>query len=323
MRNRPLLSRLSNVDREKLRHRLVLAQFIAAPIGLIVLCGLLWRELPMHRIGENALGIGASVLIGVLGLEAFAVRLGLIVRLFGLSASKAAIWRIHTVTLFYYFFLPAGIGYDLVRAAKTGNATGHPKGTRLAGIVSVERLAGGLGLFVLLLLALPFSQIDDRSPLKWLDPSIGLWLGLISGFASLSAVFYILAQRRLPQLRLLYPAAAISAGAYAIMALGIWIAAEALDVGVGLTEILVALSGTLLFQLIPVNLFGVSFGEVAAVAVYIAYGLDRADAVFLVTIAYLQRLATALLGGLIEAVLSATWLVENKAGSRTSDTGAP
>jgi hypothetical protein len=59
-----------------------------------------------------------------------------------------------------------------------------------------------------------------------------------------------------------------------------------------------------------VNLVGVSLGEVAAVAIYMAYGLERPDAVLMVTLAYLQRLAAALVGGGVEAVHSARWLMQ-------------
>jgi hypothetical protein len=97
-----------------------------------------------------------------------------------------------------------------------------------------------------------------------------------------------------------------------VLAAGIWIGAEAWGVAIDPTEVLVALAGTLLFQLIPVNLVGVSFGEVAAVAIYMAYGLSRPDAVLLTTIAYLQRLAAALLGGGLEGVTSARWLLTRR-----------
>ncbi len=295
-----------NIDRTRLRQRLLLAQLIAAPIGLVVLAWLLVDELPLARISENVVGVSAGVLVGLAGLQIFGARLHLVARLFGLEIARRAVWRVHIVSLFYYFFLPAGVGYDLVRVAKLGASTTRgATGWKLAGIGAVERVAGGAGLVVLLLLALPFTKVAEDARLPILSLPVKYW-GLGVALAVLVAgVVYLLAHQRYPRLRLIYPAAGLSAGAYAVVAAGIWIAAEALGIRISSTEILVALSGTLLFQLIPVNLLGVSFGEVAAVAIYAAYGLDRPEAVFLTTIAYLQRLAAALIGGGIEAWFSA------------------
>jgi uncharacterized membrane protein YbhN (UPF0104 family) len=304
-----LAVRRPEIDREKLRRRLILAQLVAAPIGLVVLGVLLVWELPLARIHEAAGGVAAGVLVGLAGLEAFGARLWLLDRMFDLRVPVRAVWRIHVVTMFYYFFLPAGFGYDLVRAAKLGNASPGTGTWKLAGVASVERIAGGIGLIALMLVALPFTKVAEETRLTWLDPPLDVWLALVAGAVILAAGFYLAVGRRHPRVRLIYPAAAASAGAYALLAAGIWIAAESLGIRISSTEILVALAGTLLFQLIPVNLVGVSFGEVAAVAIYAAYGLDRPEAVFLATIAYLQRLAAALVGGGLEAVHSARWLI--------------
>ena len=55
----------------------------------------------------------------------------------GLEIARRAVWRVHIVSLFYYFFLPAGVGYDLGRVAKLGasttrGATGGKRVTRTA-----------------------------------------------------------------------------------------------------------------------------------------------------------------------------------------------
>ena len=50
----------------------------------------------------------------------------------------------------------------------------------------------------------------------------------------------------------------------------------------------------------------------AALALYMAYGLSRPDAVLLTTLAYLQRLAAALIGAGVEGVASASWLLTRR-----------
>lgn len=308
----------ARIDRDRLRQRLLLTQLIAAPVGLVVLAWLLVDELPMDRIGANAGGVLAGIVVGLIGLVVFGARLHLMARLFGIAVSRHDTWRVHLVSLFYYFFLPAGVGYDLVRVAKLGGAGTNVTGWKLAGVASVERIAGGAGLAVLLLLALPFTKMAEDARLAILEPPFEVWAAAVAAAAAVAGVVYVLGRRRYPRLRLLYPAGGLSALAYALVAAGIWIAAEALGIRISSTEILVALAATLLFQLIPVNLLGVSFGEVAAVAVYGAYGLARPEAVFLTTIAYLQRLAAALLGGGVEVGHSARSLLHIRNNRRAA-----
>src|SRR5690606_24097314 len=114
----------------------------------------------------------------------------------------------------------------------------------------------------------------------------------------------------------LLPATAASTGCYLLIAAAVWLAAEAMGIRISLAEVLVALAGTLLFQLVPVNLLGVSFGEVAAIAVYLAFGLEHPGAPMLTTLAYLQRLGAAIIGGAIEARHSFRWLSHNGFGPR-------
>jgi uncharacterized membrane protein YbhN (UPF0104 family) len=308
----PVRTPFGPIDSDVLRHRLIVAQLIGAPVGLVVLGWLLVTELPLERLQDHWVGLAGSVMLGLVGLELFGLRLWLMARLFYLDAPVHSIWRIHVVTMFYYFFLPAAVGYDLVRAAKLGAASSDSSGWRLAGLASMERIAGGLGLAVLLLIGLPFTDLAQDSELAWMNPDPVVWWSLVGGLLALLGAVYLLARRRFPTLRLLYPATLVSALAYTVMAAGIWSAAAAWGVEIEPTEVLVALAGTLLFQLIPVNLMGVSFGEVAAVAIYMAYGLARPDAVLLTTVAYLQRLSAALLGGGLEGVASARWLLTRR-----------
>jgi len=299
------------VDRERLRSRLIVAQLIASPVGVVILAWLLVSELPTERLRAHTEEVGAALAAGVAGLVLFGVRLRLILRAFGLTLGRGNLWRIHLTSLFYYFFLPAGVGYDLARAAKVGAAAGGVPMRRLAAVVVVERLVGGASLFLLLIAALPFIHLIDDSHLWWLDPPAWVWGGIAGTVALTAVALAALARYRRAELAALLSGTWISVLAYVVIATAIWSAAWTLAVEVSLAEILVALAGTLFFQLIPVNLLGVSFGEVAAVAIYMAYGLDRPDAVLLATLAYLQRLAAAAIGGAVEGAYSGRWFVRN------------
>lgn len=60
-----------------------------------------------------------------------------------------------------------------------------------------------------------------------------------------------------------------------------------------LPEVVAALAATRLLPLVPVNLLGVTLGGVAAVTVYLGYGLARPEAVLLAAVAYSHRLGAA------------------------------
>ncbi len=276
-----------------------------------MLAWLLATELPFERLAAQSLAIVGALALGLLGYASLVWRLDHVVRLFALRVAWPSLARIHAVTLFYYFFLPAGVGYDLVKVAKIAAAAGESNPRRLLGVASLERLTGGIGLAVLLLIALPFIQFSDGTRLSWLDAPAWLWGGLsaatVAGFLALAVAAHV----RWPALWHLLPAIASSAVAYLLVASGVWLAGRALDIPLTLGEVLVTLSGTLLLQLVPVNLVGVSFGEVAAVALYMSYGLARPDAMILTVIAYLQRLVVALIGAGVESVHSAVWLHRN------------
>lgn len=285
------------------RRWLVLGQLVVAPVGLAVLAYLLVEELPFARLAAAAFTLAASFAAALAGYAAFGLRLGHVLAAFAVAVPARAVWRIHVSSLFYYFFLPAGIGYDLSRGAKIALQATSASAGRVAAAVVVERLAGGAGLLLLLLVALPFTRIADDRQLAWIDPSPWGWAVLL-GVVLAAAAGLVAWGRRTRAYRpaQLIPAVGFSALAHLLVAAAIWLVAWRLGIAVNLAEVVVVLAGTLLFQLIPVNLVGVSFGEVAALALYVAYGLDRPEALLLVAVAYVHRLAAAVLGGIVEAV---------------------
>ncbi|MFW5969718.1 MAG: lysylphosphatidylglycerol synthase domain-containing protein [Halofilum sp. (in: g-proteobacteria)] len=283
-------------------HRyLLLAQVIVAPLGLVTLLWLLIRELPLVALQDAAIAVGASFALALLGYGLFALRLSWVLDAFSIRLRRVSLWRIHLTSLFYYFFLPAGVGYDLSKVAKISLQARDTRTMHVTAAVAAERAAGGAGVYLLLLGTLPFTELAADSRIEWLAPPAWAWvLSLVTGLVLMWLVSILGRRSHAFRIAPLIPAVLISAIAHLMVAAAVWVVARSLGISIGFPEIVVAFAATLLLQLVPVNLLGVTLGEVAAVTVYLAYGLEKPEALLLTTVAYSHRLIPAMIGGVIE-----------------------
>lgn len=301
------MTAIARLQSPKVRRFLLLAQIIVAPVGLVALLWLLIEELPLVALGEAAVAVSASFAVALSGYGLFAIRLARVLEAFSIPLRRMSLWRIHLTSLFYYFFLPTGVGYDLSKVAKIALQARTTGTLHVTGAVAAERVTGGAGIYFLLLATLPFTELAADSRIEWLTPPAWAWvLLLVTGVVLIWLVGVIGRRSHAFRIAPLIPAVAISAVAHVLIAAAIWLVARALGIPIGFPEIVVALAATLLLQLVPVNLLGVTLGEVAAVTVYLAYGLERPEALLLATIAYSHRLIPAMVGGVIEGG-SALW----------------
>lgn len=292
---------VATLNTPKVRRFLLLAQVIVAPVGLVALLWLLIQELPLVALRDAATAVAASFAVALLGYSLFAIRLAWVLNAFSIHLRRASLWRIHLTSLFYYFFLPAGVGYDLSKVAKISLQARDIGTLHVTAAVAAERVAGGAGVYLLLLGTLPFTKLAAGSRIEWLTPPAWPWvLALMAGVALMWLVSVIGRRSHTFRVAPLIPAVLIAAVAHLLVAAAIWFVAGSLGIPAAFPEIVVALAATLLLQLVPVNLLGVTLGEVAAVTVYLAYGLDKPEALMLATVAYSQRLIPAMVGGVIE-----------------------
>ncbi len=292
---------IATLNTPKVRRFLLLAQIIVAPVGIVALAWLLIEELPLAALRDAAIAVTASFAVALLGYSLFAIRLSWVLDAFSIRLRRRSLWRIHLTSLFYYFFLPAGVGYDLSKVAKISLQARDTGTWRVTAAVAAERVAGGTGMYLLLLGTLPFTQLAPDSRLAWLTVPAWAWVLLLMAVGAFVWLVGLSARRtNAYQIAPLITAVLVSAIAHLLVAVAIWLISQALGIAATFPEIVVALAATLLLQLVPVNLLGVTLGEIAAVTVYIAYGLDRPEALLLATVAYSHRLVPAMLGGLIE-----------------------
>ncbi|WP_435104572.1 hypothetical protein [Arhodomonas sp. AD133] len=299
--------------RDRLWRWYLAAQAVIAPTGVAVLVYLLVQALPFVRVSDVAAPLLLSCLVAAAGYAAFGLRLGWVLDAFSLKMPWPSVWRIHLTSLFYYFFLPAGVGYDLSKGAKIAARTRQVRKRRIASAVLGERLVGGAGVYVLLLGAWPFIEFGDGSRVQAFMPARWVWPSLVAATViGVIALVHWARRRGATAIRPLLIAVSVSAGAHLIVATAVWLVASALVLPISLADVVAAMAATLLFQLVPVNLVGVSLGEVAAVAVYLALGLERPEALLLATVAYAHRLVIAVVGGFLEGIGAARGLLHGR-----------
>lgn len=292
---------IATLNTPKVRRFLLLVQVIVAPVGLVALFYLLFQELPLVALRDAVTAVTASFAVALLGYCLFAIRLSWVLDAFSIRLRRTSLWRIHLTSLFYYFFLPAGVGYDLSKVAKISLQARDTGTWHVTAAVAGERVAGGAGVYLLLLGTLPFTQLAPDGRLAWLTAPAWTWvLLLMAAGAFLWFVGFVARRTDIYRVAPLIPAVLVSAVAHLLVAAAIWFVSQSLGIAATFPEIVVALAATLLLQLVPINLLGVTLGEVAAVTVYLAYGLDRPEALLLATVAYSHRLIPAMVGGLIE-----------------------
>lgn len=292
---------IAALNTPKVRRFLLLAQVVVVPVGVVTLFYLLIEELPLVALRDAAVAITASFAVALLGYGLFAIRLSWVLEAFSINLRRVSLWRIHLTSLFYYFFLPAGVGYDLSKVAKISLQARDTGTLHVTAAVAAERAVGGAGVYLLLLGTLPFTELAADSRIEWLAPPPWAWvLSLVAGVVVMWLVSVIGRRSHAFSIGPLVPAVFVSAVAHLLVAAAVWFAGQSLAIPIGFPEIVVALAATLLLQLVPVNLLGVTLGEVAAVTVYLAYGLDKPEALMLATLAYSQRLIPAMVGGVIE-----------------------
>jgi len=97
----------------------------------------------------------AAMLLMVLGTALRAVRWTVLLQAVGVTVPLQALIHLYFVGAFFNTFLPSGLGGDAVKMAKLARVTG--RAPESIGTTLVERATGLWVLFVLALLALPFS----------------------------------------------------------------------------------------------------------------------------------------------------------------------
>ncbi len=278
---------------------------VGVPLGVAALC--YWAV--QDRALRAGSGLNGMLLLGTvvsqISAALFALRLRRVMRIVGVRLGVLEGFRINTQALFYGFFVPFAPGSDVARYVQIRRIAAKPAARLAAGGLVLDHL---IGVATLLSIAITLWVVAKPIASDVAGDSLVTWLPL--ALLALPALAVIaLRSDRLTGLRRvvtripahgadLVHACLLSATMQILLALAVFIGSRGWHIDVGYLDLLFVLTGSLVFQAIPVNLAGIGVADVAGTGLYLALGLPASDALLLVSLLYFYRLVLALVGGL-------------------------
>jgi len=155
-----------------MRKRLMSLAKVAISLGLLAwLLSSIGLAATLDRLKAADPGwLALAVVMFALGVALRAYRWQGLLAALGAEVGLGRLCKLYLVGFFFSKLLPGGLGGDVIRGVEA--AQDGAGGTKAAGTVIVDRLAGLLLLFALSLLALPFS-------VNLVGIELALWLGVI------------------------------------------------------------------------------------------------------------------------------------------------
>lgn len=298
--------KLDTGEHEYLKRWVSGAKIVLLPLGVAALC--YWAS--QERSIRPSAGWHGSLLLGVLisqiSIYVFALRFRRVMNIVGLRIGVIDSLKIHTLSMFYHFFVPLSIGAEVTKFVKL-RAFAPDRGPMLtAGGIVLDHMIGLGALMAIsigLLVALEPVVIDFHLRILTIVIATGMAVGatvvLRSRIGSSSEMKDFLNQLRGHKADLL-SAFGLSLVMQLLLAAAVFAGSLGWGLHIGYSEILFVLTGAFIFQAIPFNFAGVGVAELAGTGLYVALGLPLSDAVLLVSLMYCYRILMALIGGLWE-----------------------
>ena len=287
------------------------AKLILVPLGLVVLVVWISKE----RDGNLADGWNGFLLTGVaismVSVCTIALRFQRSADIFAIRLRAWDALRIHTQSMFYFFFVPLSVGAEISKFAKLKEqAPGYGK-TDIVGVIILDRMIGFSALTAIALVLFAVLRPIELALGKWQLALLGLVVLFIFDMAialvwsrvrSISSrLVEILSERKSG----IYIALAMSLVTQCTMALATLVGGYGWGIEINYLTVLFVLSASFICQAIPLTFVGVSPAEIAGAGLYVAVGLPLSDALILVSLNYFYRLLIAASGGIWELVPTA------------------
>ena len=307
-------------DYERLKRWVAGAKVVAIPSGVAALTYWALQERPMQfSAGWNSFLI-LGVLISQVSIYVFALRFRCVMKIAGLSLSVTDSLRINTLAMFYHFFVPLSIGAEVTKLVKL-RAVAPDRG--LVATVGGIALDHFVGLATLILISTSLIVVLRPVAID-LDTYSFITLAL-SGLLIAALLVLALRKRFSSKMKSLlerlqghqtdvFCAFGLSVFMQLLIAAAVFVGSFGWGLEIGYFQILFVLTGSLIFQGLPINLAGVGVAEIAGTGLYIALGLPASAAVLLVSLLYCYRILIALIGGLWELTASKRLGAEIKTG---------
>ncbi len=270
-------------------------------IGIPTLIYWAVREQAIDWSDGWTLSLLAGIALAQAAFAIYALRFRTVMHMAGIELAYVDALRIAFMSFFYQFFVPLSVGGDVSKFV-TLRMRAHGAVPVAGGIVFDHFI--GLGTLALLTATL----FVWRRPLAvdatlWLAAALMLTLMLGVGFAALryhrreavalDALPGLIARHRLGALA----AFALSLTMQCVFALAVFVGSRQWGIEIAYLDLLFVQAIALIFQAIPLNLGGVGATEIAGTGLYVALGLPLPAAVLLVSLLYVYRLVSAVIGG--------------------------
>ncbi|MGE0483033.1 MAG: lysylphosphatidylglycerol synthase domain-containing protein [Gammaproteobacteria bacterium] len=298
------------------RRALTVARLFAVLAGLPLLVVWAAREAALSA-GWHA-GLAGGIALSLFSMLFFALRFGVAMRMVGIELGLVETLRIATRSLFYQWFVPFAVGGDVAKFV-TLKARDHGGVAAAAGIV-LDRVAGLAALVIVALtLYVALDPIDVALPR---GPAVAgpTMLGAVSVLLLVLLAAVYLARRSGHLVRALgvlrragatlhAPAIAnvlaLSVLTHVSFAAAVWLGARGWGIDPGFAVVLFVLASSWTLQAVPLHLLGIGVADLAATALFVAVGLDPAQAVLVTSLQVGYRLLMAILGGAWDLLPSA------------------
>ena len=277
---------------------LVLLGFVLIFVGL---GGDQWQPIGDLSLRETVY----AILLFQLAFLMSAARMNGCLRGFDITVGVAATLRIYYQSIFYFFFLPTGVGMEIARFAKIKATNPRVSSSLLATAVVADRGFGVFSSAVVAGLLLPFVNFVGRTPAVRVDMAL-VFAAVLAILASLLAwrflprlrrYFYDIASHLITKWHLVLTLMLWSLSINLVMGGSLYFAGQASGIEIGLKEVVFGLCVSNFALLVPISFAGLSGVEVASAMIFSILGLALPEAVTIAFAGYLLKLMGAVQGG--------------------------
>ena len=297
--------------------RMILSLAVILYLATILDWGRIKKILPLLNFGL----IGMAYFFVLLSILTSSIRWSTLLKHFKMTQGVLISLRFYLISMFFGLMLPGVIGGDVVRLGLGIGRHGIDMKDRMAASVFLERTCGFvaiLTIFMLMVLVAPSILIKDvfntsayilplviivsltsifaflkAAPAKWLASNemngwvIGRISGLFRGLRDLSVPLVLWT-------------VFLSAGANLLDICASYFLAEALGIDISFYLFLIIIPMIYVLTALPISLGGLGVREGILTFFLVRVGVVASDAVLLAFLIYLNRLAVASIGGILQ-----------------------
>ena len=272
---------------------------------------LVWLLLELRRLSPDIAApvrwshIALGLAVYQVALVLFAVRMRLVLLLFGIRISPRAAVRIHLQSMCYYFLIPMSAGIEIARYLKIKKEQPSLTLSHLAPAVLMDRVIGLLGALLVAAATGAWLGAAVLAIIDWKTVA-SLAAAGAAGLAGLLLLPWVRRNVRTILNHMTAPAAhvlspiIVSVAMHAIAAFGVLLIAQGMGVDSDFLEIVFGYAASVMGMAIPISFAGVGGSEAVSMSVFLALGYGQAAAAILTLVGFAVRVLAAIQGAVLE-----------------------